>query len=116
MTGLEAGDSGGFIFSDLLWLDPSTAELQSRWLSADGSAMRGSPSLSTRDGRSALRVVWEIEGTDDPAAETDPVLMVSWLTVDGGRLDLSYTAIDADGAEAEGPVLPSPMIWERLTP
>ena len=116
MTGLEAGESGGFIFSDLLWLDPSTAKLQSRWLGADGDAMRGSPSLSTRDGRPALRVVWEVEGTDDPSAEADRVRMVSSLTVDGDRLDLSYTSIDEDGAEVEGPVLPSPKIWERLSP
>ncbi len=116
VTGLEAGEGGGFLFSEVIWMDPATAELSSRWIGADGTTLSGSPSVVTRDGRSSFRVEWTMDDPPVDGSSIQEALPVSWLTVDGDRMDLTYTTgLSSDLDDDSASSLPSPMVWERLT-
>ena len=117
VTGLEAGDAGAFLFSEVIWMDPATAELGNRWVGADGTMLSGSPSVVTRNGRPSFRVEWTIDGPPVDGSSTEDTLPISWLTVDGDRMDVSYTTgLSSDVEDDSASSLPSPMVWERLAP
>lgn len=111
MVVVDPTDGGDFIGSEILWLDDRTGELGIRSIASDGWVNEGSPSMDRRDGRSALRVVWGAGKEDVGAIQPDPI--VSWLTLDGNRIDVDFKIMEPDGRYIAVESM-LPQIWERL--
>ncbi|MEC8321275.1 MAG: hypothetical protein VX012_07690, partial [Planctomycetota bacterium] len=115
-TMFEPGDAGAFIGTELLWMDEETRELADRWIGTDGRVVDGKPALASFvDGRPALRVAWDPAMVGGSAADVGLESIVTWVMVDGDRLDVAFSGIDVDGIETEVEGMP-PMTWRRSDP
>ena len=109
---LEPGRDGDFIAMEMLWLDDSSGDLDSRLITSDGRMGDGSPSVDRRDGRMALRVLWGGDAPGDQmTSKGEPASLISWMTLDQGRIEVNFSLLGSGGQSMPDDSRVA-MIWE----